>query len=68
MWFSWLHKGVFGKQDSDTKEDFRDIYDFDDAFRRPFLPSKLPAEPEPQVEEPAAVPASEEQEQEQSAH
>ena len=38
MVFHLIEEGMFGKQDSDSKEDFRDIYDFDDAFVTPFLP------------------------------
>jgi uncharacterized repeat protein (TIGR04138 family) len=38
MVFLLIDAGVFGKQDSDTKEDFADVFDFDDAFVVPFLP------------------------------
>ena len=40
MVFHLIEEGMFGKQDSDSKEDFRDIYDFDDAFVTPFLPEQ----------------------------
>ena len=32
---------MFGKQDSDTKEDFRDLFDFDEAFLKPFTPHRI---------------------------
>ena len=38
MVFLLIEEGMFGKQDSDTKEDFRDHFDFEDAFLKPFLP------------------------------
>jgi uncharacterized repeat protein (TIGR04138 family) len=31
---------MFGKQDSDTKEDFAGAYDFDEAFVKPFQPKQ----------------------------
>ena len=36
--FNLVNKGVLGKTDEDRKEDFHGGYDFDEAFRRPFLP------------------------------
>ncbi|MGC6426586.1 MAG: Minf_1886 family protein [Akkermansiaceae bacterium] len=36
--FLFIEHGVFGKQDSDTIEDFRNIYDFKTEFTAPFLP------------------------------
>lgn len=38
MVFALIGEQVFGKQDSDTLEDFGDIYEFEEAFVRPFLP------------------------------
>ena len=38
MVFELIEEGMFGKQDSDTKEDFRDHFDFEESFRDPFLP------------------------------
>jgi uncharacterized repeat protein (TIGR04138 family) len=38
MVFHLIDKNVFGKQESDTKEDFAAIYTFDEAFVRPFEP------------------------------
>lgn len=42
MVFLLIEEQVFGKQDSDTKEDFMDVYSFEEAFVVPFLP-KSPA-------------------------
>lgn len=41
--FQLVDYGVLGKTDDDKLEDFRDGYDFDEAFLGPFLPSKKPA-------------------------
>ena len=38
MVFDLIEEGMFGKQDSDTREDFCDHYDFEEAFVQPFLP------------------------------
>ncbi|MGJ8724231.1 MAG: Minf_1886 family protein [Roseibacillus sp.] len=40
MVFALIGEQVFGKQDSDTLEDFGDIFDFQDAFVVPFLPKE----------------------------
>lgn len=45
MVFHLIEEGMFGKQDSDTKEDFHDLFDFDEAFRSPFLPVSLRSAP-----------------------
>lgn len=43
--FSMIKHDLLSKTDEDKKEDFRSIYDFEEAFRHPFLPArKLPAE------------------------
>ena len=39
MVFRLIDEGVFGRQDSDTKEDFHDVFDFDEAFVAPFVPA-----------------------------
>lgn len=43
--------GLFGKTEQDTRGDFQGGYDFDEAFRRPFLPAlkadKAVADPKP---------------------
>ncbi|MDP0492620.1 MAG: hypothetical protein Q7Q71_16355 [Verrucomicrobiota bacterium JB023] len=38
MVFQLINEQVFGKQDSDSLEDFADIYTFEEAFVLPFLP------------------------------
>ena len=42
MVFQLIDQKMFGKQDSDTLEDFEDLYDFDEAFAAPFRPTKRP--------------------------
>jgi uncharacterized repeat protein (TIGR04138 family) len=34
--------GMFGKTERDSRDDFQGGYDFEEAFRRPFLPSGPP--------------------------
>ena len=41
--FHLIDAGVFGKQDSDTREDFAEVYDFDKAFVDPFIPESIAA-------------------------
>lgn len=36
--FLFIEHGVFGKQDSDTIDDFSNIYEFKSEFAAPFLP------------------------------
>ena len=40
MVFLLIEDNVFSKQDSDSKDDFREVFDFEDSFSRPFLPQK----------------------------
>lgn len=37
--YNFIEYNVFSKTDSDRREDFADVYSFDDAFVRPFRPS-----------------------------
>ena len=37
--------GIFGKTDEDSMEDFKSVYDFEDAFVKPFAPEKSTARP-----------------------
>ena len=37
MVWSLIELGVFGKTDSDSKDDFKGIFDFDEAFVAPFV-------------------------------
>lgn len=48
MVFELIDEGMFGKQDSDTREDFRDHYDFEEAFQLPFHPRSIALEDDPQ--------------------
>jgi uncharacterized repeat protein (TIGR04138 family) len=36
--------GMFGKSERDSREDFKAIWDFDEAFRQPFLPAAKKAQ------------------------
>ena len=38
MVFLLIEEQVFGKQESDSKEDFADVFTFQQAFAEPFLP------------------------------
>ena len=38
MVFHLIEEGMFGKQDSDTREDFSNAFSFHEAFSMPFLP------------------------------
>src|ERR1700757_569193 len=52
MVFNLIGAGIFGKTDEDSIEDFKAVYDFNDAFVKPFAPTK-PAAPKP----PPSLPA-----------
>jgi uncharacterized repeat protein (TIGR04138 family) len=43
MVFELIEEGVFGKQDSDTREDFSEIFPLIESLEAPFSPSKQPA-------------------------
>jgi uncharacterized repeat protein (TIGR04138 family) len=57
MVFNLISAGVFGKTDEDSIEDFKNVYDFEEAFARPFAPGK-PAGDKPQAQLPAPNPAT----------
>ncbi|HEX2100689.1 MAG TPA: Minf_1886 family protein, partial [Candidatus Synoicihabitans sp.] len=38
--FNLIDYNVFSKTDNDKREDFSDIFTFEDAFDRPFLPAR----------------------------
>src|SRR5262245_24478060 len=40
MVFNLIAAGVFGKTEQDSIEDFKNVYDFEEAFVRPFAPAK----------------------------
>ena len=50
MVFNLIGAGIFGKTDKDSIEDFKNIYDFQDAFVKPFAPEK-------KAEAPKSLPA-----------
>src|SRR6266513_4377963 len=52
MVFNLIGAGVFGKTEEDSIKDFKNVYDFEEAFVKPFAPEK-PAT----VKTPARLPA-----------
>jgi uncharacterized repeat protein (TIGR04138 family) len=40
--FNMVETGLLGKTENDSRADFANGYDFDEAFRRPFLPTGHP--------------------------
>jgi uncharacterized repeat protein (TIGR04138 family) len=40
--FNLIEYSVFSKTESDRREDFADLYDFDAAFVKPFQPARRP--------------------------
>ena len=40
MVFNLIGAGVFGKTEQDSIEDFKNVYDFEEAFVKPFVPAK----------------------------
>jgi uncharacterized repeat protein (TIGR04138 family) len=40
--FNMVESGLLGKTDEDSRDDFAGGYDFDRAFREPFLPAAAP--------------------------
>jgi len=46
MVFNLIGAGIFGKTDEDSIEDFKNIYDFQEAFVKPFAPEDK-TEPRP---------------------
>ena len=40
--FNLIEYNVFSKTDSDRREDFADMFDFDDVFVKPFQPARRP--------------------------
>ncbi|MGJ8672621.1 Minf_1886 family protein [Rubritalea sp.] len=41
MVFLLIQEGMFGKQDSDRRDDFSEAYDFNEVFVAPYLPKSL---------------------------
>src|SRR5262245_52797035 len=52
MVFNLIGAGVFGKTEEDSIKDFKNVYDFEEAFVRPFAPAK-PASAKPPAPKPA---------------
>jgi uncharacterized repeat protein (TIGR04138 family) len=52
MVFNLIDAGIFGKTEEDSIDDFKNVYDFEEAFVKPFAPAK-PAIVKPPVELPA---------------
>lgn len=42
MVFNLIGAGIFGKTEEDSVEDFKGVYDFNDAFVKPFEPQPAP--------------------------
>jgi uncharacterized repeat protein (TIGR04138 family) len=40
--FNLIEYNVFSKTENDRREDFTDVYDFDEAFVKPFQPARRP--------------------------
>jgi uncharacterized repeat protein (TIGR04138 family) len=40
MVFNLIDAGIFGKTEQDSIEDFKNVYDFEEAFVKPFSPEK----------------------------
>ena len=45
MVFNLIGAGIFGKTEEDSIEDFKNVYDFGEAFVMPFAPAPVPAKP-----------------------
>ena len=41
MVFNLIDAGIFGKTEQDSIDDFKAVYDFHDAFVKPFLPARV---------------------------
>ena len=57
MVFNLIGAGVFGKTEEDSIDDFKNVYDFEEAFVRPFAPAK-PESAKPPGQLPAPRPAT----------
>ena len=57
MVFNLIGAGVFGKTEEDSIDDFKNVYDFEEAFVRPFAPAK-PESAKPPAQLPAPKPAT----------
>ena len=56
MVFNLIEAGIFGKTEEDSLEDFKNVYDFEEAFVKPFAPAKPTAvRPSPELPVPKSV-------------
>lgn len=56
MVFNLIDAGVFGKTEEDSMEDFKAVYDFQEAFVKPFAPAKTaPAKLPPGLPAPTRI-------------
>ncbi len=56
MVFNLIGAGIFGKTEEDSIEDFKNVYDFEEAFVNPFAPAKPEAvKPLSELPEPKSV-------------
>ena len=53
MVFNLVEHGLLSKTETDTRDDFKGGYDFDEAFRKPFLPTKKAVPTRPPESNPA---------------
>jgi uncharacterized repeat protein (TIGR04138 family) len=47
MVFNLIGAGIFGKTDEDSINDFKNVFDFEEAFIKPFAPVKVVTSPPP---------------------
>jgi len=57
MVFNLIGAGVFAKTEQDSIQDFKNVYDFEEAFVKPFAPEK-PETVKPRAQSPASKPAT----------
>ena len=56
MVFNLIEAGIFGKTEEDSLEDFKNVYDFKEAFAKPFTPAKpTAAKPPSELTAPKSV-------------
>jgi uncharacterized repeat protein (TIGR04138 family) len=56
MVFNLIGAGIFGKTEEDSIEDFKNVYDFEEAFVKPFTPVKpTAAKPPPGLPAPKSL-------------
>jgi uncharacterized repeat protein (TIGR04138 family) len=55
MVFNLIGAGIFGKTEEDSIEDFKNVFDFAEAFVKPFEPEK-PAHPDVRAARPTPAP------------